>query len=289
MTTPCQGPDPDIRPPRRPVPVHSCDTHAHVFGPPDRFPYAPQRGYTPPDNPVENYVKMLDTLGFERGVVVHGGAHGTDNSVTRHALAALWPRCRGVAVVPPSITERELAELDVEGFRGIRLSTVVKSGVDTRHFELLAPRMKELGWHILLHLDSAEELVGLAPRIRQSGVDVMIDHLGRVSGSAGVNSVPFKTLLDLLESTEHCWTKISSWYRLSSRKEQPYDDMQPLVQKVIETRADRVVWGSNWPHPMYKGRMPNDGLLLDEFMEWASEENILSQILVKNPEILYGF
>ena len=286
MTRPCPGPDYDIRPPRIKPPPGACDTQAHVFGPASEFPYAEGRGYTPPDCPIESYLKLLDTLGFDRGVIVHGSAHGSDNRVTLHGIAQAPDRLRGVAVVDPEISDNEL-ETMASG--GIRLSTMLKGAFGTEHLEPLADRIKGLGWHIVIHLDRVDEIAELEPRLRALPVDIVIDHLGRVRGSEGISSPGFQALLSLLRDAGTVWAKLSSWYRLSDQGP-PYGDMTPLAEALIEARRDRIIWGSNWPHPiLWDYPMPNDGDLLDQFMEWAGDDATIHQILVDNPAVLYQF
>ncbi len=289
MTKPCRGPDYDTRPPGIRPPPKSCDTQAHVFGPASRFPYADGRGYTPPDCPVEYYLRMLDVLGMERGVIVHGSAHGSDNRVTLDGIASAPDRLRGVAVIEPNAPDSELETLNSGGIRGTRLSTMLKGAVGTDHLERMADRVRGFGWHIVIHVNEAGEIAELAPRIRRLGVDFVIDHLGRVRGGEGVDHPGFQALLNLLRETNHCWVKISSWYRLSDLGP-PYDDMTPIAEALIGARPDRVIWGSNWPHPiLWEGVMPNDGVLLDQFMGWAGDDATRQQILVDNPATLYGF
>ena len=289
MTKPCRGPDYDTRAPKIAPPPLSCDTQAHVFGPASKFPYAAGRGYTPPDCPVESYMRMLDTLGIERAVIVHGSAHGSDNRVTLDGIAAMGERCRGVAVVEPDIADAELEALSRGGIRGIRLSTMLKNGIGTEHLEALADRIGGLGWHIVLHVDKVAEFTLLEPRLRRFKVDFLIDHLGRVRGGEGIADPGFQALLNLLTETDRCWVKLSSWYRLSDRGP-PYDDMRPIAEALIAARPDRVLWGSNWPHPiLWQGVMPNDGDLLDQFMVWAGDAATRRQILVDNRARLYGF
>ena len=289
MTKPCRGPDYDTRAPKIAPPPLSCDTQAHVFGPASKFPYAAGRGYTPPDCPVESYMRMLDTLGIERAVIVHGSAHGSDNRVTLDGIAAMGERCRGIAVVEPDIADAELEALSRGGIRGIRLSTMLKNGIGTEHLEALADRIGGLGWHIVLHVDKVAEFTLLEPRLRRLKVDFLIDHLGRVRGGEGIADPGFQALLNLLTETDRCWVKLSSWYRLSDQGP-PYDDMRPIAEALIAARPDRVLWGSNWPHPiLWQGVMPNDGDLLDQFMVWAGDAATRRQILVDNPARLYGF
>jgi len=289
MMKPCPGPDYDTRAPKIAPPPKSCDTQAHVFGPASRFPYAEGRGYTPPDCPVDHFIRLLDRLGLERGVIVHGSAHGSDNRVTLDGIASYPDRLRGVAVIAPDASDGELDALAAGGIRGIRFTTMLKGALGTDHLERMAERVRGLGWHLVVHVDQAREITELAPRLRRLGMNVVIDHLGRVRGGQGVDHPGFRSLLDLLRTTETCWVKISSWYRLSDQGP-PYDDMTPLAKALIEARPDRVIWGSNWPHPILsEGAMTNDGDLLDQFMAWAGDDATRQQILVDNPAALYGF
>ncbi len=289
MTKPCRGPDYHTRAPKIAPPPLSCDTQAHVFGPSSRFPYAEGRGYTPPDCPVEAYMRMLETLEIERAVIVHGSAHGSDNRVTLDGISAMGDRCRGVAVIEPDAPDAELERLSRGGIRGFRLSTMLKGGIGTEHLEPMAERVGELGWHVVLHVDKAAEIAALEPRLRRLKIDFVVDHLGRVRGGEGIGHPGFQSLLNMLRETDHCWVKLASWYRLSDQGP-PYDDMRPLAEALIAARPDRVLWGSNWPHPvLWEGVMPNDGDLLDQFMHWAGDDATRKQILVDNPARHYGF
>jgi predicted TIM-barrel fold metal-dependent hydrolase len=289
MTRPCPGPDYDIKTPTLKPPPKACDTQAHVFGPASQFPYAEGRGYTPPDAPIDAYLRLLDTLGFDRGVIVHGSAHGSDNRVTLHGIATAPDRLRGVVVVEPDIAETELQAMDQGGIRGIRLSTMLKGAFGTDLLEAMADRIKAFGWHIVIHLNDVGEIVDLAPRIKHLPVDVVIDHLGRVRGGQGVGHPGFQALLGLLRDQDTVWAKLSSWYRLSDQGP-PYDDMTPLAEALIAARSDRIIWGSNWPHPiLWDHPMPNDGDLFDQFMRWAGDDATRQRILVDNPAVLYGF
>lgn len=175
------------------------------------------------------------------------------------------------------------------GIRGIRLSTMLKGAIGTDQLETMAARIKQYGWHIVIHLDKVDEIVELEPRLRQLPVDIVIDHLGRVRGGQGVEQAGFQALLSLLREADNCWAKLSSWYRLSDQGA-PYGDMTPLATALIAARRDRIIWGSNWPHPiLWDYPMPNDGDLLDQFMGWAGDDATRKQILVDNPATLYGF
>jgi len=289
LTRPCPGPDYNFRAPKTRPPAGACCTQAHVFGPADRFPYSEGRGYTPPDAPIDNYLKLLDTLGLDRGVIVHGSAHGSDNRASLDGIAQAPDRLRGIAVVDPDISEGALQDLKDGGMCGIRLSTMLKGGVGSDQLMPMAERIKHLGWHIVLHVNGSKEIAELEGLLRNLPVPIVVDHLSRVRGGQGVDYVGFQCLLTLMRETDHVWAKISSWYRLSDLGP-PYDDMTPLANALIETRADRVIWGTNWPHPiLWDHPMPNDTDLFDQFMDWAGDDVTRRQILVDNPETLYGF
>lgn len=289
MTRPCPGPDYDTRPPKIKPPPGACCTQAHVFGPADKFPYAEGRGYTPPDAGIETYLNLLDILGLDRGVIVHGSAHGSDNRASLDGIARAPDRLRGVAVVDPDISDSELEDLNVGGMRGIRLSTMLKGGVGSEQLAPMAEKIKGLGWHIVLHVNDSKEIAELDDVFRKLPVPIVVDHLSRVRGGQGVGYVGFQALLKLMQETDHVWGKISSWYRLSDLGP-PYDDMTPIARAMIEARPDRVIWGTNWPHPiLWDHLMPNDGDLFNQFMDWAADDATRHRILVDNPAVLYGF
>jgi predicted TIM-barrel fold metal-dependent hydrolase len=194
-----------------------------------------------------------------------------------------------VAVVDPDISESGLGVLNDGGMSGIRLSTMLKGAVGSDQLMPMAEKIKHLGWHIVLHVNDSREIAELEDLLRALPVPIVIDHLSRVRGGQGIDYVGFQALLKLMRETDHVWTKISSWYRLSDQGP-PYDDMTPLARELIETRAERVLWGTNWPHPiLWDYPMPNDTDLFDQFMDWAGDDDTRRQILVTNPETLYGF
>lgn len=289
MTRPCPAPDYDTRPPKIKPPPGACCTQAHVFGPADRFPYSEGRGYTPPDAGIETYLNLLDILGLDRGVIVHGSAYGSDNRASLDGIARAPDRLRGIAVVDPEISDAALEELDAGGMRGIRLSTMLKGGVGSEQLAPMADKIRGLGWHIVLHVNDSKEIAELNSTLRNLPVPIVIDHLSRVRGGQGVDYVGFQALLRLMRETDHVWGKISSWYRLTDIGP-PYDDMTPIARAMIAARPDRVIWGTNWPHPiLWDHLMPNDGDLFNQFMDWAADDATRHQILVDNPAALYGF
>jgi 2-pyrone-4,6-dicarboxylate lactonase len=288
MTRPCLPPDPDTRRPAYRAPPLACDCHAHVFDDYARWPLSPVRSFTPPEAPVGDFLKMLDTLGIDRGVVVHSSAYGTHTGVSEQAVRAHPDRLRGVAVTAPDTPHADLERLNEAGFSGTRLSTVVKGTLGFDALEAIAARVKPFDWHVAVHVGRSAELVDLAPRLLATGNTIVIDHIGRVRGDEGVGSPGYRTLLDLL-STGRVWVKVSALHRTSSQPAPPWTDMRPLVEGVLQARPDRVVWGTDWPHVNQYDDMQNDGDLLDAFAHWVQDDGLREQVLVRNPAVLYRF
>ena len=284
----CQPPDPNPTSPRIPPPAGAVDTHAHIYGPFDRFPLSEERGYTPPDCRFETYSHLLDRLGIDRAVIVQGSANGLNHDVTLDAIARSNGRFKGVAIARPETTEAAIDAMAGRGICGLRLSTMVPGGLSAGYFDRMAAKACELGWLIEIHVRNIDEIIALLPLIETAKTNILIDHLGRPRAGQGVDWAGFQALLSTLRNTGHIWAKICSWYRLSDSGP-PYEDMHPYIDALLETRPDRLVWGSNWPHPNITIPMPNDGFLLDQFMQWASDEALYRQILCDNPAELYGF
>jgi 2-pyrone-4,6-dicarboxylate lactonase len=283
----CPGPDRNTKRPAFQLPRGTCDCHVHVFGPQAQFPFSPDRSYTPEDCTLEDLEKLHGILGVDRAVIVHGGAHGTDNSATLAALDRRPEKLRGVAVIPSGLPRKELEEMHRRGMRGCRMSTVVSGGASFAHLKPLAEETFDLGWHLVLHFGRAEELVDVAPQLEQIKSPFVLDHLARISAKEGVDSAPFQTLLRLLD-TDRCWVKLASLYRLSAEP-YPHRDMLPMIERVVASRPDRIIWGSNWPHPICTVPMPNDGDIVDLIPLWLPDERTRQLALVDNPAKLYGF
>jgi 2-pyrone-4,6-dicarboxylate lactonase len=282
----CPGPDRAPRIPAYRPPPGATDCHAHIFGPPERFPYSADRSYTPEPCTAEQYDALLATIGFTRAAVVQGGAHGSDNRVTLDAIARHRDTFRGVAVIPSGLPSDDLATLNAGGIRGARLSTMV--GYDFSHLARLAGETHELDWHIVLHFKDAAELVAIVPVLERIRNPFVLDHMARITPADGVNSEPFRALLRLLD-TDRCYVKLASLYRTSAEP-YPHRDMLPLIHAVVAARPDRIIWGSNWPHPIhYHGPMPNDGDLVDLIPLWVPDPADQHRMLVENPAALYGF
>lgn len=283
----CPGPDRTPLAPRFAMPPGACDAHVHVFGPRAQFPFSPARSYTPEDCTFEDLAGLHATLGIDRAVIVHGGAHGTDNRVTLAALARDPERLRGVAVIPSGLPRAELEAMHGLGVRGCRMSTVVSGGASFDHLAGLARETADLGWHLVLHFRRSAELLDVEPALRASGRPFVLDHLARITAAEGVDSPAFGALLRLLD-TDRCFVKLASLYRLS-RELYPHRDLLPLVERVVAARPDRILWGSNWPHPICPVPMPNDGDLVDLVPLWLPDERARAMALVENPASLYGF
>ncbi len=269
------------------MPPGACDAHCHVFGPAHRFPYAPDRAYTPPDAPLEDLLRLHGTLGIERGVIVHASCHGTDNRVTLDAIARSNGRYRGIAMIDETHDDRELARMHQGGIRGVRFNFVKHLGgrPDFGFFGHVVDRIKLLGWHLVLHLD-AEDLIELQSLFAGLPVPFIIDHMGRVSTAHGLEQRPFRILLEAMK-LDHCWVKICGAERVSSAGP-PFVDAAPFARALVAVAPDRVLWGTDWPHPNVK-HMPNDGDLADLLPQMIDDPLVLHRILVENPTRLYGF
>lgn len=284
---PIPGPDRKPSKPKLVLPPGSCDCHAHVFGPMARFPYSTPRSYTPPDSPLAEYLAMHDTLGVERGVLVQPSVYGTDNAAMMEALRAHPDRLRGVAVVDPAVPEEELKALHEGGVRGVRVNVLFKGGVPISAARPLAERIAPYGWHVQFLIDVSnhpeldEELAGFP-------TPVVIDHMGHCDVAKTATDPGFAALLRLLDGGR-CWVKLSGPYRITARKAVPFDDVTPVARALVARRPDRMVWGTDWPHPSIRTDMPNDGDLVEMLADWVPDAAARQRILVDNPAALYDF
>jgi 2-pyrone-4,6-dicarboxylate lactonase len=284
----CAAPDPNPRPPRLRVPRNACDTHAHVCGPMATHPYSDRRVYTPPDALLSAYRRMLETLGVERAVLVQPSVYGSDNTVMLSAMKALGKRCRGVAVVDDDVSDAEIARLHDAGVRGVRVNVVdvaVDKGViPIEPIARLASRIRRYGWHVefLMH---ADEFPDLDSTFDGFPVEIVLGHLGYLRTDRGTDDAGFRALLRLMERGR-AWVKLTGPYRIS-REALPHRDTIPFARALLDAAPGRVVWGTDWPHVMVKGAMPNDGDLADLLLEWVPDATL--RVLVTNPAKLYGF
>jgi len=275
------------RKPRLKLPRGACDTHFHVFGPHQHFPFAPERSYTPTcDAPKEALFALHKHLGIERGVVVQSAAHGFDNSAAADLLAAN-KNYRGIALAPAATPTVELKQLDKLGFRGVRFHYMDHLGKGDRIEEVLAmaTRLAAIGWHLQIHMDGSR-IAELTPALMRSPVPVVIDHMGRIDASKGLDHADFKALVELLRA-KHVWVKVSGSERISKQRA-PWKDAVPFARKLVAEFGQRAVWGTDWPHPNLK-EVPDDGDLVDLISEIAPTEAQRQALLVDNPQRLYGF
>jgi predicted TIM-barrel fold metal-dependent hydrolase len=290
MTKAIAGPDPNPVKPKYVTPPGACDAHCHIFGPAAKFPYAPERRYTPPDSPREKLRALHEHLGFSRAVLVQASCHGVDNRAMLDAIA--WSRkfepdgaWRGVAMVGDDVAGPELEALHAGGVRGVRFNFVGHLGgaPDPRAFERTLAMMEPLGWHVVLHFD-AEDIESHAELFRRIRVPFVIDHMGRVQAAHGLDQKPFRILLDLMKNPL-AWVKVSSPERISAGGK-PFQDAAPFAAALVESAPERVLWGTDFPHPNVK-TMPNDGELVDFFAKVVPDEKLRKRILVDNPARLY--
>lgn len=287
--------DPDYLPfnpsPSKPgfePPPGAIDAHCHVFGPASRFPFAPTRKYTPCDAPKERLFALRDFLGFERNVIVQATCHGTDNAALIDALKAAGGRARGVAAVRPDIGADELAKMNEVGVRAVRFN-FVKRLVDATPRELflaIAEKITRLGWHIVVYFE-APDLEELTPFLRQLPTVIVVDHMGRPDVTKGVEHPEFQRFLALMEENENIWVKVSCPERLTVAGPPGYDDVIPFARTLVERFPDRVLWGTDWPHPNMKSHMPDDGALVDIIPRIALDAGQQAALLVDNPSQLY--
>jgi predicted TIM-barrel fold metal-dependent hydrolase len=290
MTKAIAGPDPNPVKPKYVPPPGACDAHCHIFGPATKFPYAPERRYTPPDSPREKLRALHEHLGLTRAVLVQASCHGADNRAMLDAIAwsgkiepgGAW---RGVAMVGNEATEHELEVLHAGGVRGVRFNFVRHLGgaPDQRVFERTLAMIEPLAWHVVLHFD-ADDIETHAEVFRNLRVPFVIDHMGRVQAQHGIDQKPFRMLLDLMKNPL-AWVKVSGPERVSAAGK-PFHDVVPFVAALVESAPERVLWGTDFPHPNVK-TMPNDGELVDFFARTVTDGKLRKRILVDNPTRLY--
>lgn len=268
-------------------PAGAVDAHCHVFGPAAEFPFAPERKYTPGDAGKDKLFALRDHLGLARNVIVQASCHGKDNSAMIDALQASGGMARGVAVVAHDISDAELDSMDAAGVRGVRFN-FVRRLVDAtpRDFFLrTAERVQRLGWHIVVYFE-APDLADLTPFLKELPGIVVVDHMGRPDVTRPVEGPDFGMFVDLMVTMPNLWTKVSCPERLTAAGP-PYDDVVPFQRHLVETFTDRVLWGTDWPHPNMKSHKPDDGLLVDHIARIAQTPELQQALLVSNPMRLY--
>lgn len=280
------GPIANTRKPRAKFPAGACDCHSHVFGPQQQYPFAPTHGYVPPEASIEDYVRMLTTIGCERAVIVQPSVYGTDNRCTVDALRSGKFAFRGVAVIDEKTTDSELEDMHAAGVRGVRLNIKSKGGalaIDTA--PRIAERIKARGWHLQFFMD-VSTLPDIDKELVKLPVDIVIDHFGHIDATQGVAAPGFQTVLRLARHPR-CWFKLIGPYRVS-RQSPMFSDVTPFARALVAAAPDRCVWGTDWPHPN-TDFMPNDGDLADMLLDWIPDDGLRARVLVENPARLYDF
>lgn len=269
-------------------PPGAVDAHCHVFGPGDVFPYAPERKYTPVDAGKEQLFALRDFLGFDRNVIVQATCHGADNRAMVDALRAAGDRARGVATVRPGTSRAELADLHAAGVRGIRFN-FVRRLADPKpddYYLGLAKAVAGFGWHIVVYFE-APDLAERWQLFTSLPTTVVVDHMGRPDVTQPVDGPGFAQFTRFMREHENVWSKVSGAERLSVSGPPGYADVVPFARHIVETFPDRVIWGTDWPHPNMKSHMPDDGNLVDLVPRIAPTEDLQHRLLVGNPQRLY--
>jgi 2-pyrone-4,6-dicarboxylate lactonase len=287
----CIAPDRNPRRPRFKLPAGSIDTHVHVFEP--GYPLSPARGYTPPDSTLADLKHLHAALGIDRVVFTQPSIYGIDNSAILNGMAALNKqtpnRARAVVALDMNVSERDLASLDAAGVRGVRLNTDNKGGMPIAFSDIpeLSARIRPLGWH-LEFLFPGKDIVELMPVFNSLTVPMSIAHFAYQPATAGVKAPGFQALVELAKRG-NTWIKISGANRVSRGDLPPYDDVKPMAHALIEAAPQRIMWGTDWPHPNKYKVNPNDGDLVDALGDWVTDPSMLKKILVDNPAKFYRF
>ena len=279
-------PNPSV--PRFVLPAGAVDAHCHVFGPRDAFPFAPERKYTPCDAGKDKLFELRDHLGFSRNVIVQATCHGKDNAAMVDACRAGGELARGVASVSHDISRDALAEMDAAGVRGVRFNFVRRlvDATPREHFVEVAERIQEFGWSIVVYFE-AQDLADLAPFLASLPGIIVVDHMGRPDIAKGVDHPDFQRFVELMAEHENIWSKVTCPERLSVQGPPDYDDVVPFARRIVELFPDRVLWGTDWPHPNMKSHMPDDGKLVDFIPKIAPTAELQRKLLVDNPMRLY--
>lgn len=282
--------DPNPRKPARPLPTGACDTHFHIFGPPDRFAFDEARRYEPPAAPYEHYRAMQAAVGLQRGVVVQPTAHGVDPAPLLDAIARSEGTLKGVCAFDASVPDGKLARMKAAGVVGARFSLMSDRAGDRAAIEAAIPRMAALGWSLDLHIEP-EHLIASEAFIRSLPMTVVIDHMARPDTNAGLEQPAFRLLLDLL-ADDKFWVKLCAADKLTKLDpSQRFRDVTPFARAVIAAAPHRCIFGTDWPHgnTFKMGTVPNDGALLDWLADATHDAAAWRRVLVENPARLYGF
>ena len=278
---------PNPKKPNFQLPKGAVDAHCHVFGPSPEFPFAPERKYTPCNAGKDKLFELRDYLGFERNVIVQATCHGTDNSAMVDACHAAGELARGVASVRSDITASELGEMHEAGVRAVRFNFVKRlvNATPREVFLEIAGKIQEFGWSTVVYFE-ASDLVDLQPFLQQLPGIIVVDHMGRPDVTKGVDHPDFQRFMDLMSGNENMWCKVTCPERLTVAGP-PYEDVVPYCKAIVQEFENRVLWGTDWPHPNMKSHMPDDGALVDYIPQIADTSAQRQKLLVTNPMRLY--
>jgi len=270
------------------LPPGAVDAHCHVFGPGDVFPYSPERKYTPCDASKEDLFNLRDYLGVTKNVIVQATCHGSDNSALLDALETAGPSARGVVTVNPDVSDLQLGRMNELGVRGVRFNYVrrLADPKPDEYYEQIIAKIAKYGWHVVVYFESAdlEQRLDFFSSIK---VPVVVDHMGRPDVSKDPMGPEFDLFRKFMRENSNVWSKVSCPERLSLVGAPLYEDVIPFAKSIVEEFPDRVLWGTDWPHPNIKKDMPDDGHLVDYIPQIADTELLQTKLLVRNPEALY--
>ncbi len=283
----CMAPDNNTKTPSYQAPKNACDSHCHIFGPHNVFPYSQKAMYWPPDAPEENLRKMHNKLGISRAVIVQASCHGTDNRAMIDAIQKSPNRYRGICIADDSFTKDDFEYLNNNGIKGVRFNFVSHLGgaPNLNMMEKVISKIEELNWHLVIHVN-AEDILQYADFFTKFRLPIVVDHMGRVPADKGIHQEAYQILLEFMHKT-NWWIKVCGAERITQAP--PFYDAIPYAQGLIAVAPDRILWGTDYPHPNIKKFMPNDADLLDLIPLIAPYTELQKKILVDNPSRLYGF
>lgn len=277
------------------LPEGAVDAHCHVFGPGGEFPYAPERKYTPCDASADQLFALRDHLGYSRNVIVQATCHGADNRALVHALQRSQGRARGIATVRRDVTDEQLAELHEAGVRGVRFNFVKRlvDAVPSDSLQEIVAKIAPLGWHVVIYFEAAD-LPDLYDFFAGIPTDVVVDHMGRPDVTKDPDGPEFGLFRRFMRENENVWAKVTCPERLTvsgphavDGEQHPYADVIPFARRLVEEFPDRVLFGTDWPHPNLTSHMPDDGLVVDYIPRIATTPELQQKLLVDNPSRLY--
>jgi D-galactarolactone isomerase len=271
--------------PKLKAPADACDCHMHIYD--SRYPVAANATLRPPDAHVEDYRLLQERLGTSRVVVVQPSTYGTDNRCTLDAMAPFGRNARGVAVVDTSVADTELRRMADLGVRGIRFNLVQAGATTVDMIEPLSRRVADLGWHVQIHM-KGEQIAGIEDLLLRLPSSIVFDHMGRIAQPDATRQPGYQTIRKLLDQGR-TWVKLSGAYMETKVGPPSYADTTALAQELAKAAPERMIWGSDWPHPTMQQEKPDDAVLFDLLAEWVPEEATRTRVLVENPETLYGF